>query len=299
MRITDFKIKFKTQLSEDYPSTEIESFFNLLLENHTGLTRLDLALNTEIALNESQEKRLKSALNRLKNHEPIQYIIGETEFYGLKFKVDKNVLIPRPETEELVDWIVKDSLSNSISTSVSTLLDIGTGSGCIAITLAKNLAKAKVLACDISEKALTLAEENARANQVSVEFKKLDILKPQSIQQKFDVIVSNPPYVRKLEQSEMQRNVLEHEPDLALFVENTDALLFYRKILEFAKMHLAKNGLVYFEINQYLVADLKTLFQQHGITDFEFRNDIFGNPRMVKVLDLTGFYLSAEAFRDS
>lgn len=293
MRITDFKKQFKAQLSGDYPSTEIDSFFNLLLENYLGLTRLALALNPETTLTSSQKDQFEEALNRLQNHEPIQYIIGETEFYGLDFKVDANVLIPRPETEELVDWIISDSVSTSTSVSTSnsplithhsSLLDIGTGSGCIAIALAKNLPRTRVSACDISENALKLAKQNAAGNGVQVDFKKMDILNPQSVRDKFDVIVSNPPYVRKLERAKMQRNVLEHEPGLALFVENTDALLFYRKILDFAKTHLTENGRLYFEINQYLTGDLKTLFQERGITDFEFKNDIFGNPRMAKVL---------------
>lgn len=285
--IKNIRQQFHAQLKEVFPSTEIDTFFNLLIEHFAGLSRLDLAMNPKLQLEENQQQNLEKALERLKNQEPIQYIIGETEFYGLKFKVDKNVLIPRPETEELVDWIIKDTPT----TSDLSVLDIGTGSGCIAVSLAANMAEAKVTAWDVSSGALQIARQNAKLNKVNVDFQQQDILKthnPANI--KYDIIVSNPPYVRDLEKEWMQPNVLEFEPELALFVKDEDALLFYRKILEFAQNHLSPKGQIYFEINEYLKPELETLLEKYDFEAVEFRQDIFDKTRMLRITAQTDAY---------
>lgn len=279
-----------TALSSIYDEQEIESFFYLLLESYQGKKRIDLALNPDMEMDALQLIQWESALSELLNQKPIQYIIGATEFYGLPFMVNENTLIPRPETEELVDWIVAES-RNSATGSLK-ILDIGTGSGCIAISLAKNLPNAEVFAVDVSEKALAVAKKNADTNKVKVNFIQADILKINDLVElptsnfqlptHFDIIVSNPPYVRHLEKAEIKPNVLEHEPHLALFVEDTDALLFYRKIAELAKENLAEKGKLFFEINQYLGKETLQLLEKFGFNSTELKKDIYGNDRMTR-----------------
>lgn len=280
--IKNIRKRFHSQLEGIFPSTEIDAFLNLLFEHYMGLSRLEIAMNPDRKFDENQQQKLEKALQRIKEQEPIQYILGETEFYGLKFKVDQNVLIPRPETEELVDWIIKDAQTTTHNLSI---LDIGTGSGCIAISLAVNLKRANVSAWDISTAALKIARQNAELNQVQVDFQKKDILqKSKPSDKKYDIIVSNPPYVRNLEKEQMQPNVLEFEPDLALFVKDEDALLFYREILLFAQEHLNPTGRIYFEINEYLKPDLETLLRKYDLKNYEFRQDIFGKTRMLRIV---------------
>ena len=279
MLINQFKIQFQEQLKNEYPLEEINSFFHLLTEAFLGLTRLDLALDPSAEIPEGIIPKLEGALKRLARHEPIQYIIGETEFFALPFLVDPNVLIPRPETEELVEWILED-LKSSGKQDIS-ILDIGTGSGCIAVSLAKNLPQARVTAIDVSQAALKIAGENARLNEVRIAFLQMNILQPENLPEKFDVIVSNPPYVRDLEKGEMQRNVLEHEPHLALYVKDEDPLIFYRKITKLAKTGLLKNGSLYFEINQYLGPETSVLLENSGFKT-ELKKDLFDNYRMLK-----------------
>ena len=278
MTVTGLKQQFNNELQELYPQTEVDSFFFLLVEEYLQKTRLDLALDRNFEISEQAQIKFHTAIPELKQFVPIQYIIGHTEFFGLPFKVDKNVLIPRPETEELVEWILSD-----ISSEVKTLkfLDIGTGSGCIPISLVNKLPFAEVTAYDISEAALKVAEHNAEKNSVAVKFEKIDILKLPSIEENFDVIVSNPPYVRELEKAEMQKNVLDHEPEQALYVSNEDALIFYRKITELAAENLQKDGLLYFEINQYLASETLELVENYGFKG-ELKKDIFDNYRMLK-----------------
>jgi release factor glutamine methyltransferase len=235
--------------------------------------------------------RWESVLAELKKEKPIQYILGETEFYGLPFLVNENTLIPRPETEELVEWIIKSTNYEILSTKLR-ILDIGTGSGCIAISLAKNITNAEVSAIDISEKALATAKKNAEINKVEVSFINIDILKINDLAElptsnfqlptQFDIIVSNPPYVRNLEKAEIKPNVLEYEPHLALFVEDTDALLFYRKIADLAKENLSENGMLFFEINQYLGKETVELLENLGFKNIELKKDIYGNDRMIR-----------------
>ena len=257
MYLKEIKNIFHLELDTIYTKEEVNSFFYMLIEHFLGLERFILALEPNLIISKEEENPLFEALSRLKIEIPIQHIIGKTNFMDLEFIVDKNVLIPRPETEDLVRWILKDIKDNR---SEINILDIGTGSGCIPITLKKQLPNAKVFALDIS------------ANILEIE--KLD--------QKFDIIVSNPPYVRELEKNEMQKNVLKHEPGLALFVSDEDPLLFYKKIVEFALQNLKNNGAVYFEINQYLGKETQQLLDSTNFYDIELRQDIFGNDRMLK-----------------
>ncbi len=271
--------QFHKSLSDIYPKSEIDTFFYWIVEEVLQLKRIDVSLNPGFEINQVDLKTIKNHLNRLQQHEPIQYILGQTEFYGMTFKVNSEVLIPRPETEELVEWIVTDIKDQS----KKQILDIGTGSGCIAIALKKKLQSCKVTGIDVSETALNIAFKNAQINGVEIKFIQQDILNLDSLDENIDVIVSNPPYVRALEKEMMRDNVLKFEPHQALFVENNDALLFYRKILTLAKK-ASKPTYIYFEINQYLSDDLKELLNNEKLTSFTFRKDFKGNDRMLKVL---------------
>ena len=279
MLLLDYKKQFIIGLKNEYPTEEINSFFNILIVNYLNVTRLELALDPKKELSQDEIKHFDKILGKLIQHEPIQYIIGKTEFFGLTFQVNKNVLIPRPETEELVSWILSDFLESR--TSALRILDIGTGSGCIAISLAKNLPDTKLIAIDISEKALKIASKNAEVNGVVVKFENQDILHLDKFIGSFDVIVSNPPYVRDLEKKEMNRNVLENEPEGALYVRDNDPLLFYEAITNLAKISLGKGGSLYFEINQYLAKETEKLMLDSGFKT-KLKKDIFGNYRMLK-----------------
>jgi release factor glutamine methyltransferase len=281
MQLLQFKTYFFTELENQYPTTEIQSFFNILIEFQLNLSRIEVALQPSVEIAKTNLELLQKALSDLKKNIPIQYIIGETEFYGLPFEVNKNVLIPRPETEELVSWIIENSKLQTPNSKLS-ILDIGTGSGCIAVSLAKNLPFTKVSAIDISSEAIKIAKQNANLNGVTIEFMEADILSISELSQKLDIIVSNPPYVRNLEKVQMQQNVLDYEPHLALFVEDTNALLFYDKITDLAKNHLTENGLLFFEINQYLGKETIELLNQKGFKNIELKKDVFGVDRMIK-----------------
>jgi release factor glutamine methyltransferase len=280
MLLKEFREKFTEQLIAIYPQTEIDSFFYLLLEVRFNLKRVDIALEPEMTLSETKQEFLAKALEGLKKQIPVQYILGKTEFYGLPFKVTPDTLIPRPETEELVDWISTEVDNESLTKEIN-ILDIGTGTGCIAISLAKNLSNVNVFAIDVSEKALDIAKTNAKKNKVQIEFIHADILALDSLPYQFDIIVSNPPYVRELEKKEIQPNVLENEPHLALFVDDKNPLIFYKKIAELAKKHLTKDGKLFFEINQYLGEEMSTMLTDVGFST-ELRKDIFNNDRMTK-----------------
>lgn len=276
MKIRSYKTNFIENLSDLYDKNEIENFFYLILNHLKGLSRVNLALNPDLEFSEEEFKKIEFYLNELKNHKPIQYLLGITEFFGLSFTVNPNVLIPRPETEELVEWILTENKGEKDI----KILDIGTGSGAIAISLAKNL-KAEVFAFDISEKALQTAQKNADQNQTFVHFIEFDILNDSWEGEKFDIIVSNPPYVRELEKAEMKPNVLENEPHLALFVSDKDPLVFYKKIADFAKDHLSENGQLFFEINQYLGNKTVEMLKEKGFKNIVLKKDIYGNDRMV------------------
>ena len=291
MLLKNYKTTLLQELSSLYDAQEIESFFYLILECFHNKKRIDLALDPDMDLDVMQLLRWESVLSELKNEKPIQYILGETEFYGLPFLVNENTLIPRPETEELVEWIIKSTNYETQNTKFR-ILDIGTGSGCIAISLAKNIPNAEVSAIDVSEKALATAKKNAEINKVEVNFINVDILKINDLVElptsnfqlptQFDIIVSNPPYVRNLEKAEIKPNVLEYEPHLALFVEDTDALLFYRKIAQLAQKNLSENGQLLFEINQYLGKETVELLEDLGFKNIELKKDIYGNDRMIR-----------------
>jgi len=281
MQIINFRTTFFSTLINIYPETEIQSFFNILIEFRLKLSRIEVALNSYYEINENDLTFLKKALIDLKTHIPIQYIVGETEFFGLTFKVNENVLIPRPETEELVNWIIEDTKLKT-QNSKYQILDIGTGSGCIPISLAKNLPNTIVCAVDISPQALKTAKKNAQINNVHIHFIEKNILNTTRLPNTYDLIVSNPPYIRDLEKKQMQQNVLDNEPHLALFVKDQNPLLFYNKIAELAKAHLTKNGCLFFEINQYLGKETVDLLHTKGFKNIELRKDMFGADRMIK-----------------
>ncbi|WP_377712814.1 peptide chain release factor N(5)-glutamine methyltransferase [Pseudofulvibacter geojedonensis] len=288
MKLEELRQYIKKELSSVYEPSEVEAFLFRLTDFRLGLNRIDFVLKSDIIISEEDVQFFEKAIAELKTEKPIQYILGETSFYGLTFKVTPKTLIPRPETEELVDWIINDQLT--INNNQLTILDIGTGTGCIPISLAKNLPDTNVFAVDVSKEALLIAQENAVNNEVKVEFVEQNILEHNLIDeshllsQKFDVIVSNPPYVRELEKHEIKKNVLAYEPHLALFVEDTDALLFYREIANYALTHLTKNGSLYFEINQYLGKETVELLQGIGFSQVELRKDLSGNDRMIKAM---------------
>ncbi|MDN3674269.1 peptide chain release factor N(5)-glutamine methyltransferase [Flavobacterium branchiarum] len=281
MKIKQYRTQFIQELSGIYDVLEVESFFYLILEEKHNLRQIDLALNPDLAFSEQEIEEWSKFVTELKKEIPIQYLLGKTNFYGLDFEVNSNVLIPRPETEELVEWIIKENSNNEKHKELK-ILDVGTGSGCIAISLAKNLSKAQVFAIDVSEGALATAKRNATSNGVSVTFLHKNILETDDLMQVFDVIVSNPPYVRNLEKEEIKKNVLDNEPHLALFVDDNDALIFYRKIAELAKKNLAKNGSLYFEINQYLGKETVELLEDLDFKNIELRKDIYDNDRMTR-----------------
>ena len=281
MRIKQYRTEFIKELSPFYDAYEAESFFYLILEDKHKLRQIDLALNHELSFVQTDFVVWDLILNQLKKEIPIQYLLGKTHFYGLEFEVNENVLIPRPETEELVEWIINEN-SKTDKTKKIKILDIGTGSGCIAISLAKNIPNAEVYAIDVSKKAIETAKRNAIRNNVEVTFILQDILKTDELKCNFDIIVSNPPYVRNLEKEEIKKNVLDYEPHLALFVEDHDALIFYRKIAELAKKNLSENGQLYFEINQYLGKEMTNLLEKLDFKKIELRKDIYDNDRMTK-----------------
>lgn len=277
MLLKDYRSYFISKLTPLYDVMEAESFFNIALQELKGWRRVDLALNPEAVITKEALTKWEEVLHLLEQQKPIQYIFGKAHFYGLDFEVNANALIPRPETEELVDWIIKD---NEFKGPVK-VLDIGTGSGCIAVSLAKNLSDAQVSAIDVSKDALEVAQRNSVNNSAGVIFILQDILTTQSLPQQFDVIVSNPPYVRELEKAEIKQNVLDYEPHLALFVADTNPLLFYHKIAQLAQTGLKLNGKLYFEINQYLGNETVDMLKNLGFKDITLRQDIYGNDRMI------------------
>jgi|TARA_B110001454_G_scaffold131668_1_gene122624 release factor glutamine methyltransferase len=283
MILKEFKLFFNEALSAIYPKTEIDSFFFILMEEKLKLQRIDTVLKPDFLITKKNLIDLKTIVKRLQKEEPIQYIIGSTEFYGLPFLVDKNTLIPRTETEELVAWVLDEIkvLTNNKITELS-ILDIGTGTGCIPISLAKNLTSLNISAIDISPEALLIAKQNAILNKVTIEFIELDILNAESLPQEYDVIISNPPYVRELEKEEIKNNVLENEPHLALFVADENPLIFYNKIADLAKQQLSKNGMLFFEINQYLGKETVNMLVKKGFKNIQLKKDLFGNDRMIK-----------------
>lgn len=285
MKALDLKDIFHQKLDAIYGKNEVESIFFLSLKHYLNIPRFQLALDPEFTLTQDEPNLFFKILEALKQQKPIQYILGETEFFGLKFLVNEHVLIPRQETEELVDWIIRDnSKNNEIALNI---LDMGTGSGCIAIALAKNLSNSNVYALDISNEALKVARDNAKINEVEIQFIQTDVLSNSNDNHKlensiFDIIVSNPPYVRISEKGEMKPNVLDNEPHLALFVDDDDPLKFYKAIMKFANQKLKNGGQLYFEINQYLGEETKQLLIDANYDKIELLEDLSSNLRMLK-----------------
>ena len=283
MTLKECRLHIHEALSKIYPKTEIDSFFFLMIEEKLNLQRIDTVLKPDLLISEDNLTTFINIIKRLQNEEPIQYILKKTSFYGLPFIVDKNTLIPRPETEELVAWIIEEASKGKLHKKDKiSILDIGTGTGCIPISLAKNLIKSSVSAIDISQKALLIAKKNALLNNTKIDFFEMDILNTESLPQKFDIIVSNPPYVRESEKTGIKKNVLQNEPHLALFVDNKNPLLFYKKIADLAIKYLRQNGLLFFEINQYLEKETVKMLEMKGFKNIELRKDVFGNYRMIQ-----------------
>ena len=280
--VKDIKRYYCEQLCSIYDKDEANAMVLILFEHYFKIDRVRMALEPNLRLSESEMLTFHFAVKDLLKNKPLQYIIGETEFCDLKFKVNENVLIPRPETSELVHLIANSK--KPAAQSPKSILDIGTGSGCIAISLAKQLPQSQVYALDISEKALCIAKENAIINNVDITFIHDDILSLKNkVETKFDIIVSNPPYVRDLEKTEMHDNVLNWEPHNALFVSDDDPLIFYRNILEFAKNNLRENGEVWFEINEYLVKEMIDLCCEMGFSNVNIYKDFREKERFLLI----------------
>jgi release factor glutamine methyltransferase len=278
--VSDILKHMQLELAGLYEKEEIRSFWFMLLEEFCGLKKTTILANHESCISESEMLKVHFAIKDLKKHKPIQHILGKAWFYGLEFKVSPDVLIPRPETEELVEWILKENSSKE----KLTILDIGTGSGCIAIALGKSLKNASVFAVDVSDAALKIARQNTEKIGCNVSFHKMDIMNEKEWPENrtFDIIVSNPPYVRLSEKEGMKPNVTLFDPDIALYVSDEDPLMFYREILRFAKLVLAKDGGVYFEINERLGDEAHALAREMEFMNIELRKDINGKDRMLR-----------------
>jgi release factor glutamine methyltransferase len=279
VKVKDITQLFHKELSGKFPDEEIRSFVNYSVKYILGYSRTGLVLKKEDEITEAHYLKFIEIVEKLKTDQPIQYIIGETDFYGLSFFVNSGVLVPRPETEELVDWIIKENKNEKAS-----VLDIGTGSGCIAIAIKKYFHESSVLAVDISDNALSIAKKNALRNETIIDFLKLDILNfvDNGYLQGFDMIVSNPPYVRESEKTQMKDNVLKYEPAEALFVPDNDPLLYYKAIADFSVNHLYKGGYLYFEINEDLSDQLERMLVLKGFSEVYIKKDINGKYRMLR-----------------
>lgn len=269
------------RLEACYSADEAAAIARWVFESRFHYTRLDYCLGKDRDFSKEERDDFENIASRLLENEPVQYILGETEFCERSFGVDRNVLIPRPETEELVRWIASDA---PLFPSPARILDIGTGSGCIAVSLAALLPGASVSACDVSEGALQVARRNALRNETEVTFFQEDILHPASLDRlpQWTVWVSNPPYICEREQADMERNVLEYEPHTALFVPDADPLLFYRTIARLGRQYLAPDGYLYFEINRAYADETRRMLQDAGYEDIQVRKDLYGNDRMIR-----------------
>ncbi len=269
----------RQELSGFYPDAEAAAMAKYILTEKFRLSVLDLYAGKDMNFSSEKLSEINDILARLKSYEPLQYIISETWFCGYCFKVTPAVLIPRPETAELIDWIVKDNKRRGVH-----VLDIGTGSGCIPVSLALMMDSPVVSAWDISEEALAVASENARINNADVAFSRVDVLGTDIPDIKVDILVSNPPYITESERKDMEKNVLDWEPDLALFVPDDDPLRFYRRIAELGLDILNDGGLIYFEINRAYGSETVDMLASMGYKDIELRKDLSGNDRMTKAL---------------
>lgn len=268
--------QFLTQLTPIYDAMEAQQLFLFCLEELEGKTRIDLVMQPDLTT--AQPEAWSNVLTALCDQKPIQHIFNKAYFYGYTFKVNEHTLIPRPETEELVEWIIASVPQDQ----PVRILDIGTGSGCIGLTLAKEFPQSQVTLLDISAEALAVAKENAAALGVSVTFMQQDILALPELTATYDVIVSNPPYIRQLEKVEIKKNVMDYEPHTALFVEDGDPLIFYRKIAQLAYANLGPQGQLFYEINQYLGPEMVELLTSIGFSQTVLRQDLLQNDRMTK-----------------
>lgn len=280
MTYSELKLLWRNKLEPIYDQDECDNLFYLTCYQIKQWGRSRVLFEKDNQLSEADEKAFAEVLKPLLTNKPIQYIFGETEFYLLKFKVDEDVLIPRPETEELVDWIVKDYMGKRNI----KFLDIGTGSGCIAISLAKNMIHAEAYAMDISNQALTVAQINAQELNVELHLLKADILEMSEmlVDERFDLIVSNPPYILKSEAATMKQNVIGFEPHVALFVTDNDPLQFYKAIADFALLNLQKEGMLYFETHENYHDDVKFMLQEKGFSAIATKKDLQNKPRFVR-----------------
>jgi len=275
------------QLRTIYPEEEADQITDWVMENLTGSKKVERMIYKNTSITDKEKLRLQQITERLMQHEPVQYVLNEAWFCGLKFYVDKNVLIPRPETEELVEWIISTPIAIGGKFPIDTLkiLDVGSGSGCISIALKRKLRKAEVWSCDISEDALQVAQKNANDLSVDVNFLHLDFLNKKQREKlsSFDIVVSNPPYVPERDKEQMQPNVLKYEPAMALFVPDNDALIFYKAIADFGKRHLNKSGTIYIEIHENIGEAVSQLFLSSNYS-IELKKDMQGKERMIKAV---------------
>lgn len=271
-------------LAPIHDQREAANIAHIVMEHVTGLSKMDRIVYKDRELTHQQSIQLQEALKALQEHQPVQYVTGSSWFYGMEFQVNANVLIPRPETEELVEWIVQDVRDSKLPDR--RILDIGTGSGAIPIALKKELPAATVWAVDVSEGALDTARSNAQQQKLQVHFEQMDILNTTvtGLLPMFDIIVSNPPYICQRERMDMQEQVVAYEPSIALFVPDNDALLFYRTIGLLAKEKLNQGGALYFEINEAFGKETAELLREQGYVDVEVKKDLFGKDRMVKAM---------------
>jgi release factor glutamine methyltransferase len=286
MNINKFRDYFNKTLKKLYPTSEIDTFLFLLLEEYLNFKRIDVVLKSNFEISPEDLTLLKSSTKLLEQEVPIQYILGKTEFYGFPFILNEHVLIPRPETEELVTSVLNKISKLELLLPIEKekklkILDIGTGSGCIPISLKRSLPFAEITAIDIANETLIIAQKNASLNKVNINFIQQNILKTTGLDDIYDIIISNPPYVRVSEKIEIKNNVLKNEPHLALFVEDNNPLIFYSKIAELAKSHLTKNGTLFFEINQYLGKETVELIKLKGFNKIQLKKDIFGHDRII------------------
>ena len=274
--------RINKDLATAYTDGEIKALTRIIATELLGVSQMAFYLKDDITLTAGQQTLLDNAIERLKKQEPIQYILGYCDFCGLRFKVTPATLIPRPETSELVEWIASEAIGKE------SILDIGTGSGCIAVSLAHKMPQSKVTAWDISHEALAIATENCKANGCTVEFEEVDILAYQHTGEQFDIIVSNPPYIKENEKSAMHSNVLDWEPHTALFVPDSDPLLFYRTIAEKGLTLLRPGGSLYFEINRAHGKETMEMLESLGYTSIELRKDFAENDRMIRAVKPKG-----------
>ena len=270
--------KIHEGLATAYSDGEIKALTRIVAIELLGVSQMAFYMKDDITLTEEQETLLDDAIARLQRYEPMQYILGYSDFCGLRFKVTPATLIPRPETSELVEWVASEAIGNE------SILDIGTGSGCIAISLVHKLPQSRVTAWDISNEALAVAKENSKANNSNITFEQVDILASPPASEQFDIIVSNPPYIKEVEKELMEANVLDWEPHTALFVPDNDPLLFYRAIAEKATKMLRSGGKLYFEINRAYGAETIEMLSALGYTNIELRKDFADNDRMIRVI---------------